>query len=62
MPDLEMIEVQEVEAKIAVLSSQNDAQRRSVLEQTRLVQSANRIAERVAAALEGQLNNGSLPA
>jgi len=62
MPDLEMIEVQEVEAKIAVLSSQNDAQRRSVLEQTRRVQSANRIAERVAAALEGQLNNGSLPA
>ena len=63
MPDLEMIEVQEVEAKITVESGPSDTQKQKLVsEQSRRLHSTNRIAERVAAAVEGQLSNGRLPA
>jgi len=68
MPDLEMIEIQEVEAKIGVLSSQDKAsldntpKRSPRFEPSRQRHSANWIAERVAVAFDGQLANGSLPA
>jgi hypothetical protein len=57
------LEVMEVETKIVEAQKPTKtAKFNSVFEQSRRLQSANWIAERVAAAVEGQLTNGSLPA
>ena len=60
MPDLE---VMEVETKIVEVPKQTETSKSNhVLEQARRLHSANWIAERIAAALEGELSNGSMPA